>query len=595
MVFPGGRWLSLLLLVLLLVSGCQAELKTQSARGSQLVLSTLQDPKTFNYALNQEFPSIFLFCFRGLTRQDGMTGEIQPDLAESWEISPDKLRVKFTLRPGLKWSDGQPLTAEDVVFTYRDVIFNEKIPAESKDTLRIGPNRILPEVRKLSDRQVEFLLPEPFAPFLRATSGPPTDIVILPKHKLESSLRALDAKGNPLFLSAWGTDTDPQEIVVNGPYRIEQYRPGERVIFRRNPYYWERDAQGQPLPYVDRVVWQLMESTDSQLLAFRSGDLDVMGDVRPLRPEYYSLLKREEKRGQFTLHNGGPWSGTTFIQFNLNQGKTAEGQPLVDPVKSRWFNTLAFRQAIAHAIDRPRMINNIYRGISLPQDSPISAQSPYVLTPEQGLKTYDYSLEKAKQLLLSAGFQYNAQGELLDADGNRVRFTLQTNAGNRIREALGSQIRVDLAKLGILVDFNPIAFNTLIGKLNDSRDWDCVLIGFTGGVDPYSASNLWLSTGSSHNFNLGPHPGQAPITGWVVSDWERQIDALFKAAAQELDEAKRQKLYGEFQQIVQENLPVIHLVHEIALMAVRDRIQGLKYNGLPSWGLWNVQALQVED
>ncbi|HEY9640514.1 MAG TPA: ABC transporter substrate-binding protein, partial [Coleofasciculaceae cyanobacterium] len=361
-----------------------------------------------------------------------------------------------------------------------------------------------------------------------------------------------------------------------------------------NPHYWQRDGQGKSLPYVDRIIWQLMESTDTQLLAFRSGDLDAIGDMRPLRPEYYSLLKREERRGHFQMYDGGSWSSTTFIQFNLNQAKNDQGQPIVNPIKSRWFNTLAFRQAIAYAIDRPRMINNIYRGISVPQDSPVSVQSPYYLKPEQGLKTYGYNLEKAKQLLRSAGFQTNAQGQLLDAEGNRVQFTLQTNAGNRIREALGSQIRTDLAKLGIQADFRPIAFNTLISKLNDTRDWDCILIGFTGGVDPYSGSNLWLSTGSSHMFNLGQQPGQPSLSGWIVSGWEQRIDQLFKAAAQELDETKRRQIYGEFQQIVQEQLPVIHLVNEIALMAVRDRVQGLKYSGLPSWGLWNVQEIQIK-
>ena len=162
---------------------------------SQLVLTTLQDPKTFNFALNQEFPSIFLFCFRGLTQQKGTTGEIQPDLAESWEISPDQTRITFTLRPDLRWSDGVPLTADDVVFTYRDVIFNPKIPAEAQEALRSGKDRRLPEVSKLDQRRVQFVLAEPFAPFLSATSGPPTDIIILPKHKLEQSVQQLDANG----------------------------------------------------------------------------------------------------------------------------------------------------------------------------------------------------------------------------------------------------------------------------------------------------------------------------------------------------------------------------------------------------------------
>lgn len=592
------RWLARVLLGLLVGligltgAGCGLDgFRTRAASGSQLVLSTLQDPKTFNYALNQEFPSIFLFCFRGLTREAGTTGEYQPDLAEAWQISPDQKRISFTLRAGLKWSDGVPLTADDVVFTYRDVIFNPKIPAESQEALRIGPDRRLPEVIKLDDRRVEFVLAEPFAPFLAATAGPPTDIVILPKHKLEQSIQSLDANGNPLFLSRWGTDTDPNEIVVNGPYLIEQFRPGERVIFRRNPYYWGNSAQPSR-PAIDRIVWQIAESTDTQLLSFRSGDLDVVGDVRPLRPEYFELLKREEQRGRFTVYNGGPWSGTTFMMFNLNQAQTAEGKPVVDPIKSRWFNSLAFRQAVAHAIDRPRLINNIYRGISQPQNSPISVQSPYYL--KTGLPVYDYDLAQAKQLLTSAGFKYAASGDLLDAEGNRVEFTLNTNAGNKIREAMGSQIREDLAKIGMRVNFSPISFNTLITKVSDSRDWDAVLIGFTGGVEPHGGVNLWASNGSSHMFNLGPQPGQPPLKNWVISDWERQIDQLLKAGARPFDPAQRKPFYDQFQILVQEQLPVIHLVQEIALMAVRDRVTGLDYSGLPSWGLWNIEELQVQ-
>lgn len=591
-----GRSLPLVLLIALLLSGCRSLIaETKASNLSQIVLTSLQDPATFNPMLNQEFPSIFLFSFRGLTTEDGETGEVKPDLAESWEISEDGRRVVFTLREGLRWSDGEPLTADDVVFTIQDVILNEKIPTDNKDDLRIGANGEFPQVQKLSDRQVEFLLPEPYAPLLRALNGPPTGVVILPKHILQESVETLDSQGNSLFTSTWATNTDPTKVVVNGPYKMERYTPGERLTFERNPYYWEKDAAGQQLPYIDRIVWQFMESTDTQLLSFRSGDLDAIGDVRPLRPEYFELLKREEERGKFTVYTGGEWSGTTFITFNLNRGKNAQGQPLVDPIKSRWFNTLEFRQAIAHAINRPRMINNIFRGISKPQDSPISVQSPYYLSPEQGLKVYDYDLDKARQLLQSVGFSFNAEGQLFDADGNRVRFSFLTNSGNEIREAIGSQIRADLAQIGIQVDFRPISFNTLITRVTTTRDWECFMIGFTGGIDPHSGANLWTSKGGSHMFNLGPQPGEPQITGWQPNDWELEIDRLFTAGARELDESKRQEIYGNFQRIVQEQLPVIHLIHEIALVAVRDRIQGLKYTGLPSWGLWNIQELKVVD
>jgi len=581
------------LALVIFLSSCQSgQLRTQAAQGSQLVLGTLTDPNTFNFANKNTFPSIFLFTYECLTQENGVTGAIEPALAESWQFSDDNKRVVFKLRPGLKWSDGAPLTADDVVFTYRDVIANPEVPTDAKEGIQIGVNKAYPDVRKLDDLRVEFILPEPFAPLLNAIAGP-DGIVILPKHALEETLKTKGADGNLKFLSTWGTDTDPTKIVVNGPYVMERYIAGQRLVFRRNPYYWRKDAQGTQLPYIDRIIWQIVENLDTQLLKFRSGDMDVLGDVRPLRSEYVPLLKREEKRGGFTIHDGGPWSGTLYLTFNLNKAKDKNGKPLVDPIKSRWFNTLAFRQAIAYGIDRQRINNNLFRGLGVIQNSPISVQSPFFL--KDGLKAYDHDLEKAKTLLKQAGFKYNAQGQLFDAEGHRVRFSLMTNANNLVRVAIGAQVQQDLSKIGIQVDYTPINFNVLIEKVNNSRDWDAHMIGFTGGIEPNAASNLWVSSGASHGFNLKQQPGQPPIQGWEPNDWETTIDRLFVSGARELDETKRKAIYAEFQRLVQEQLPVIHLVNDRALIAVRDRVEGLKYTGLPSWGLWNIQELRIKD
>ncbi len=575
-----------------LTSCSPTNFKIKAAQVPQIVLTALSDPKTFNPALNQEFPNIFLFAFDHLTEENGVTGAVEPCLAESWQISEDKKRIIFTLREGLKWSDGEPLTADDVVFTFEDVIFNKKIPTDFKDSFSIGTSGSFPQVRKIDHRRVEFILPEPFAPLLRSVAGP-DGAYILPKHVLQESIKTTDANGNPRFISTWGTDTDPTKIVVNGPYQLESFLSGQRLVFRRNPYYWQRDSQGNQLPYIERIIWQFMENTDTQLLSFRSGDLDVMGDVRPLRPEYFSLLKKEENRGKFKVYNGGPWSSTTYITFNLSQARDKNNRHFVEPIKSRWFNNLAFRQAVAYGIDRDKMLNNIFRGIGEKQNSPISVQSPYYLDPKDGLKVYEYNPEKAKELLLNAGFKYNDRQQLLDAEGNLVRFTFLTNTGNKIREAIGAQVKDDLSRIGMQVDFTPINFNILVDKVNNSRDWEAHMIGFTGGIEPHGLTNLWMSRGGSHSFNLAPQPGQLPISGWQPLDWELEIDRLFMEGARELDETKRKAIYGEFQRIVQENVPVIYLVNETALMAVRDRITGLKYSGLPSWGLWNIQELKI--
>ncbi|KJH70156.1 ABC transporter substrate-binding protein [Aliterella atlantica] len=585
-------WLSVFFALTLLLTSCNpTQLRTEAAQVSQWVTSTIGDPKTFNYAFNQEFPHVFLFTTEGLTTLNGITAEIEPALAESWQISQDNKRITFTLRPGLQWSDGAPLTADDVIFTYRDVIFNPAIPTDWKDFLKVGTSGTFPEVRKISDRQIEFILPEPFAPFLSTTTGPSTNSVgILPKHALAKYITTKDVKGKPVFLSTWGTDTDPKKVVVNGPYKIESFTPSQRVIFRRNPYYWRKDAQGNRQPYIERIIWQIIESTDTSVLQFRSKGLDSV----EVSPENFSLLKREEKRGNFTIYNGGPRFQKVFISLNLNKGKR-NNIPLISPIKSRWFNTLEFRQAIAHAIDRQTMLNNVFRGLGNLQDSPIDIQSPFYLSPAQGLRVYEYNLTKARELLAKAGFKYNSKKQLLDADGNRVRFSLITNAENKTRVAMGAQIKQDLSKIGIQVDYNPIAFNTLTDKLSNTLDWECHLLGFTGGIEPHDGANVWLPDGGLHSFNQKPLAGQEPLTGREVADWETEIGNLYIKGSQELDQAKRKEIYAETQRLSQEYLPFIHLVSPLSLGAVRDRIQGVEYSALGAQGgtLWNKYKLRV--
>ena len=574
--------LSLILTISIGISSCQQIISSSSAQTkNQLVSAILSDPKTFNPALSNESPNIFGYVGEGLITEDGK-GQIQPALAESWAISPDSKSITFTLKPNLKWSDGAPLTVDDVAFTFNEVYFNQEIPTDTRDILKIGKERKLPTVKKVAGNRIEFTTPEPFAPFLR-TLG----ISILPAHKLRSSITQKDNKGKPLFLSTWGINTKPADLVSNGMFTLDSYTPGERLVFKKNPYYWRKDAQGKQQPYVEKVIWQIVESTDTALVQFRSGGLDSYG----VSPDFFSLLKKEEQKGGYKIYNGGPSTGTTFMSFNLNQGER-DSKPLVDPIKSRWFNNVKFRQAIAYSINRQRMINNIYRGLGAPQDSPISVPSPYYLSREQGLPAYDYSPQKAKSLFTEAGFKYNEQNKLIDDRDNPVRFTLITNSGNKIREALGTQIKQDLALIGIEVDFTPIAFSLLIDRVDNSLQWDSLLIGFTGGAEPNDGANFWSVDGGSHLFNLKPQTGKPPITERKVADWEKKIDDLYIQAAQELNESKRRQIYIETQKITQENLPCIYLVNSLSLSAIKNRVKGIDYSPI-NGPFWNLHELMI--
>ncbi|QSJ17264.1 ABC transporter substrate-binding protein [Nostoc sp. UHCC 0702] len=572
----------------LIVSACNpADFKTDAAQVPQMVTAVLSEPSTFNSPLNESAYSVFGFIYDSLINENPLTTKLEPGLAESWEVTNNGQRVVITLREGLLWSDGKPMTTDDIIFTYNEIYLNPKIPTSTKDALRIGEKGSLPKVKKLDARRVEFTIEEPFAPFLRYVGGIP----IMPAHALQEAIRTNGADGNPKFISMWNTGTDPKEIVGNGPYVMESYVPSQRVIFKRNPYYWRKDAQRKPQPYIERIVLQIIESTDNQLISFRSGQLDDL----EVPPEGFSLLKREEKRAKFKIYNGGPDTSTTFIAFNLNKAKKSQGQPLVDPIKSNWFNQKEFRQAIAYSLNREKMKMNAFRGLGELQNSFVYVKSPYFLPPEKGLKVYNHNPEKAKELLLKAGFKYDAQKQLLDASGNRVRFTLLTNSERKVRGDMAAQIQQDLANIGIKLDLQILSFNAYLEKLKVSQNWDCYLGGFAGGgVEPHSASNIWRISGGSHAFNQSAQPGDPPLIGWEPSEWEKEIDRLYVQGAQIIDENKRKEIYYEYQRIASEQLPFIHLVERLNLQAVRDRFQGVKYTALGG-PFWNLYELRVTD
>ena len=569
------------ILITIGLTGCNpSDLTVDANQTPQLVQAILSDPKTFNPILSSDRTSSDVggMMFDGLVTTNPITGEVEPALAESWEISEDKLKIVFTLRKDLKWSDGHPLTADDVDFSYNQLYFNEKIPSGARDVIRVGESNALPKVRKLNDLQIEFTIPEPFAPFLSTTGA----LSILPAHILREKVENNDPNGKPLFLSTWTVDTPPEKMVANSAYKLTSYTTNQRLIFEENPYYWKKQVVDKNIPYIKKVVWEIVESTDTFLLQFRSGSLDSVG----VYPEYFSLLKKEEERGNFSIYNGGPSYGTTFIMFNLNQG-TRKGKPLVDPIKSRWFNNVNFRQAVSYALDRQRIVNNIFRGLGEPQKSFVSVQSPFYY---QGLKGHPYNPDRAKELLLEAGFKYNNKGQLLDGDGNRVSFTLNTNSGNKIRESMGNQIEEDLEAIGIDVNFRTINFNVLIGKLDETLDWDCILLGFTGGNEPNNGANLWSPDGNSHMFNQK----KEGIEGRKIADWEAKIGELFIKGARELDESKRKEIYAEIQQLVEEKVPMIYLVNPYSLGAVRNTIKGIDYSPLGG-AFWNLEELKITE
>jgi peptide/nickel transport system substrate-binding protein len=525
----------------------------QPKYGGTLVLALTSDPKSFNPILAKETSTTAVtgHIFEGLTTVDPFTLKVIPNLAESWDSSRDGLTWTFVLREGLLWSDGKPFTSEDVVFTFGDLIFNDDIPNSSRDIFTLDGRPI--RVEAVDDRTVRFVLPVKFAPFLRSLSQE-----ILPKHVLADAVR------NKKFNFSWGIDAKLSDIVGMGAYLLADYQPGRRIVLRPNPYYWKKGPGGEKLPYIQKIEYVIVPSMDVSLLKFLEGSLDAYS----MRGMDYPLLKPGEKVKNFTVYDLGPDMGSSFITFNQNPGANAKtGKTFVAPHKLIWFTDIRFRRAVAHAVDKKRIIDIVKNGLGYPQDS---AESPAV-----GqffcadVMTYPFDLDASRALLKDMGFaDQDRDGVLEDPQGRKLEFNLYTNADNGERVDVASIIRSDLERVGMKVNLQLVEFNTLVAKLTSTYDWDAIVLGLTGSMDPHFGQNVWRSSGQLHLWN--------PQQKTPATDWEKKVDDIFEAAGQEFNEDKRKALYDQYQKIVAEQLPVIYTALSARLTAVKNKFGNLK-------------------
>ncbi|VAX35389.1 Oligopeptide ABC transporter, periplasmic oligopeptide-binding protein OppA (TC 3.A.1.5.1) [hydrothermal vent metagenome] len=525
--------------------------------GGHLVLATTSDPKSFNAITAKESSTSLVtgYIFEGLTTTNAFTAKVEPHLAKRWEVSADGLQWTFFLRKDVTWHDGHPFTADDVVFTFNDLIYNKDIPSSARDIYTID-GKIF-KVEKINTYVVRFTLPVKFAPFLRGLGQE-----ILPKHKLESIVK----EGK--FNTVWGIDTLPSEIVGTGAYRLAQYDPGQRLIFKKNPSYWKKASNEDFLPYMDKIIYLIVQNQDVALLKFMEGTLDAYG----LRGMDYPLLKPLEKKRNFVVHDLGPDTGSQFIFFNQNpEVNPNTNKPFVEGHKLAWFRNVVFRRAIAHVIDKDKIIEIVKNKLGYPQHSSMGPGAGFFHNPN--VAKYDYDLDKAKNILNKAGFKdRDGNGILEDTDGNELEFSLYTNSGASERLDIAAIISHDLEKIGMKVHFRNLEFNTLVGKLTSTFEWEAVILGLTGGIEPHFGKNVWMSSGQLHMW----YPRQEKPS----TDWEKRIDEIFDQGVQELDENKRKVLYDEHQEIVARQLPLIYTVLGSKLTAVRNKFGNLKPSNL---------------
>ncbi len=662
--------------------------------GGRFVDSSFEPPRTFNpYAAQETSSTVVIFRLHAaLVDQNPVDYQPMPGLARSWEISEDGLEVTFYLRRGVKFSDGEPFTADDVIFTVNDIILNCDVPNNARDSFFVQGKPI--RYVKVDDYTVKAILPSVYRPFFNDTAS---QFLVLPEHVLADrvartapgawrhysrsrcafldgeetiaeaitqGLRATDenlseedlqarvsglmdevkkayqaldealnaespeeAKGAALvlsqnlqklldllpdtpeaeseeaisqaraalqkardelagieapieagqwgtrpgtFMDTWTTATDPQEIVGLGPFVLERYVVEQQVVLKRNPYYWRVDPNGVQLPYLEQYVFLIVKDRNTQFAKFRTGEIDVFS---PRPRDWPEIVKNAEAKGWLPIL-GGPTFGTTWVVLNQDVGE--RGYP-GDPLKlalQEVFREVKFRQALAFAIDKQTLIDNIYQGLGVPQWSPISIPSPFY-DDSQGpdYDPYAYDPERAKALL--------DEIELVDVDGDGIReitdaflqargwsaeqlaqlppeperdlsFILSTNEGNEVREEMSEAITTDWNALGVGVNYKPNDFNALVGDLLGGK-YEAVLLGLTGGVEPH-APNVWKPGGHLHfwRYSAAEDP----------PEWEKRLAELVDQGVATYDFAKAKEIYTEFQRLVRDNLPMIYLVNQ---------------------------------
>jgi len=536
--------------------------------GGQLTIGGRAEPKTFNPVIATDAVSREMIgrLMADLIEINRASQQTEPALAKSWKTSADGRVFTLQLRKGIRFSDGHPFDADDVLFSFA-VYLDENVDSPQRDLLIIDGKPLT--VAKIDQYTVRFTLPRPYAAAERLFDG----LAMLPRHLLEKPYR----EGK--FVQAWALNASVNEVAGLGPFRLKQYVAGERVVLERNPYYWKVDSHNDRLPYLDELTFLFVGTEDAQVMRFEAGATNI---ISRLSSENYSLLNRERNRTGAQLSDLGSSLEYNFVVFNQNDLSSKKLDAIAR--KQKWFRDLKFRQAISAAIDRDAIVRLVYgtRGTAL-WGNVGPGNKLWVNTAIPHPRS---SPATARQLLKSAGFSWNASGQLLDSSGALVEFSIITSSSNAQRMKMATLLQDDLSHLGMQVHVVPLEFRALVDRVFQTFDYDAAIMGLGGGdADPNPEMNVWTTKGTSHLWHLNETQPETP--------WESEIDKLMHQQMVTIDYAKRKQLYDRVQQLIAENLPFIFLATPNVLAAADSRVGNFRPAILDPYTLWNADELYI--
>lgn len=424
-------------------------------RDGALRVSARAEPRSFQplAAIDEPTRLVASLCQGCLIRTDGVTHRPEPQLAERFSVSRDGRRIEVRLRPGLRFSDGTPLTADDVLFTFLAHL-DAATGSPQRDALTVGGEPI--RVAKRSDAAIEFALAEPSALGARILDG----VAILPRRRLEGAA----AQGK--IAESWGLATPVAELTGAGAFRIAAYRPGIALRLEPNPHYFRSG-----FPKLKAIELLPSAGEDAQVARVTAGEADL---VTGFGAGSYAVIEKYLDRQGLRIHDLGASLDYSFVLFNL-------GRPGAPP-------PLEVRRRMAQAIDRAAIARLVYRGLAAPLTTHV--------TPGRG------------------AWRNAAIGAASAPSGGPPsrRVTLLVNSGNPAHMQMASMIEADLGKAQVPVGVVPLEFRSLVDRVVNRRDFEMAIMSLRAGdLDPIADMNILMSSGQSHLWN----PRQSsPATPW---------------------------------------------------------------------------------
>ena len=492
----------------------QAQTTYTPAHGGRLIDASIGDatnliPMIASDASSHEIAGQLYLSLLKYDKDLNLVGQ----LAESWQISEDKLSIIFKLKPNLVWSDGQPLTSDDLAFTLKLIQDKNTQSPYKSDYMKVV------SAKAIDKHTFEVRYKEIFSPALATWAS----LAILPQHIFKS-------------VNIMDTDLSRHPKASIGPYFLKDWQTQQSITMTANPNYFDGDV------WIDERITRIIPDPATQFLELSAGKIDMAN----LTPTQYTRLFDNNQRLK-NEYNRYKYLGFsyTYLGFNLTR---------------KPFDDIRVRQALAFAIDRQELVDGVLMGLGEVLATPYKPGTRWV---NPNIQPRPFDLQQAKALLADAGWtQQDGQG-FVSKNGKPLSFTILTNNGNKKRADTATIIQQRLKSIGIQVNIRLVEWSAFIENFINKRDFDAIILGWSLSPDP-DQYGIWHSSQTGkRQFNF-------------LSYTNAKVDEALEQARLTFDLDKQKQWYDIMQQEIHNDVPVVFLYAGYSLPAIHKRIQGIE-------------------